>query len=87
MRGRSPRSKKPLRNSRPRSSTAFTSAERARAGAWDRQIEADAASGKLDHLREQAKREIAAGEAVPLDEVLDGPSFRKRFRTFRRVLM
>lgn len=40
------------------------------ADAWDRQIEDDAKSGKLDHLWEQARREIAEGEVVPLDEFL-----------------
>jgi len=30
--------------------------------AWDRQIEADAASGKLDFLFDEAERERAAGQ-------------------------
>lgn len=33
---------------------------------WDRQIEADAKSGKLDKLIAQAKAEIAAGKTRPL---------------------
>ncbi|HEY5891838.1 MAG TPA: hypothetical protein VIT91_01285 [Chthoniobacterales bacterium] len=40
------------------------------ADAWDRQIEEDARSGKLDHLWEEAQREIAEGDVVPLDEFL-----------------
>ena len=37
---------------------------------WDRQIEADLASGKLDHLMAQAEAEIAAKSVRDLDEVL-----------------
>ena len=33
---------------------------------WDRQIEADAASGKLDRLAEQALRDHAEGRTKPL---------------------
>ena len=40
---------------------------------WDKQIEEDSASGKLDFLFDEAKREIAAGQARPLDELLDHP--------------
>ncbi|NEO27113.1 MAG: hypothetical protein F6K03_09515 [Kamptonema sp. SIO4C4] len=37
---------------------------------WERQIEADAASGKLDHLIAQAEADIANNQVKPLDEVL-----------------
>lgn len=37
---------------------------------WDRQIEADLASGKLDCLIAQAEAEIAANDVRDLDEVL-----------------
>ena len=37
---------------------------------WDRQIEADLASGKLDHLMAQAEADIAAKSVRALDEVL-----------------
>lgn len=39
--------------------------------AWDRQIEADAKAGRLDHLWQQALADIEAGHSKPLDEVLD----------------
>jgi hypothetical protein len=39
--------------------------------AWDRQIAADAAAGKLDPLWRQALEDIEAGRAKPLDEVLN----------------
>ena len=38
--------------------------------AWDRQIEADAKAGRLDHLIARAEADIAAGRTKPLDEVL-----------------
>ena len=38
--------------------------------AWDRQIEADAKAGRLDHLWQQALEDIEAGRTKPLDEVL-----------------
>jgi hypothetical protein len=41
------------------------------ADAWDAQIEADAASGRLDFLRGEVEREIAAGTTRPLREILD----------------
>jgi hypothetical protein len=37
---------------------------------WDRQIEADLASGKLDSLIAQAEKGIAANNVRDLDEVL-----------------
>jgi hypothetical protein len=37
---------------------------------WDRQIEADLASGKLDRLIAQAEEDIAADNVRDLDEVL-----------------
>ena len=39
--------------------------------AWDRQIEEDAASGRLDHIISEVATDIAAGRAAPLDELLD----------------
>jgi hypothetical protein len=36
------------------------------ADAWDRQIEADAKAGKLDHLMEEALAEYKAGKTRPL---------------------
>jgi hypothetical protein len=38
--------------------------------AWDRQIEADAKAGRLDHLWQKALEDIEAGRTKPLDEVL-----------------
>ena len=38
--------------------------------AWDRQIEADAKAGRLDHLWGEAMEDIKAGRTTPLDEVL-----------------
>ena len=40
--------------------------------AWDRQIEADAKTGRLDPLWQQALKDIGAGRAKPLDEVING---------------
>lgn len=37
-----------------------------RAEMWDRQIEADSKSGKLDRLFAEAEADIAAGEVSPL---------------------
>ncbi len=37
---------------------------------WDRQIEADLASGKLDRLIAQAQADIANGNVKDLDEVV-----------------
>lgn len=41
-----------------------------REAAWDVQIEADAASGRLDALWAEAEKEIAEGESEPLDAFL-----------------
>jgi hypothetical protein len=38
---------------------------------WDRQIEADANAGRLDHLWQQAVSDIKAGRTKPLDEILN----------------
>ena len=38
--------------------------------AWDRQIETDAKSGRLDALIQRAELDIAANRIKPLDEVL-----------------
>jgi hypothetical protein len=37
---------------------------------WDRQIEADLASGKLDRLIAQAEEDITTGNARDLNEIL-----------------
>ena len=37
---------------------------------WDRQIAADAAAGRLDHLIAEARADIAAGRCRPLDDLL-----------------
>jgi hypothetical protein len=39
--------------------------------AWDRQIEGDVKTGRLDDLIAQAEADIAAGRTKPLDEFLD----------------
>jgi hypothetical protein len=39
--------------------------------AWDRQIEADAKDGRLDHLWQLALEDIEAGRTKPLDEILN----------------
>jgi hypothetical protein len=36
------------------------------AEAWDRQLEADVAAGKLDHVAEQADKDFEAGRCKPL---------------------
>ena len=38
---------------------------------WDKQIEADAAAGRLDHLVQEGETDIAAGRGKPLDEIID----------------
>lgn len=43
------------------------------AAAWDRQIEEDAKSGKLDFLLEELDQDIAAGRTKPLDEICGEP--------------
>ncbi|MGD0815228.1 MAG: hypothetical protein ABSA83_16650 [Verrucomicrobiota bacterium] len=40
--------------------------------AWDRRIEADAKAGRLDPLWQQAVKDIEAGRAKSLDEVING---------------
>jgi hypothetical protein len=40
--------------------------------AWDLQIEGDAKAGRLDPLWQQAVKDIEAGCAKPLDEVING---------------
>ena len=41
--------------------------------AWDKQIEADAKSGRLDQLIQRAKVDIEANRVKPLDEILNNP--------------
>ncbi len=38
---------------------------------WDKQIEADAAAGRLDHLVQEVEADIAAGQVKSLDEIID----------------
>jgi len=38
---------------------------------WDRQIEEDSASGKLDRLLKEVDDDIAKGRTRPTDELLD----------------
>ncbi|MBI3886223.1 MAG: hypothetical protein HY302_10905 [Opitutae bacterium] len=40
---------------------------------WGRQIEQDAAAGKLDKVAEQAQAHYRAGRTKPLDEIIDHP--------------
>jgi len=37
---------------------------------WDRQMEADAAAGRLDHLVAEARSDAAAGRCRPLEDLL-----------------
>ena len=39
---------------------------------WDKQIEEDAASGRLDHLIKEIESVIASGRTKPLNEVING---------------
>lgn len=41
---------------------------------WDRQIERDAASGKLEKVAGKALEHYKAGRLKPLEEVVDNPS-------------
>ncbi len=45
------------------------------AAVWDRQIEADAESGKLDALYARLTQGESVEDRVGLDEVLDDPKF------------
>jgi hypothetical protein len=40
---------------------------------WDKQIEADAAAGRLDYLVQEVEADLAAGRVKPLDEIIDQP--------------
>jgi len=40
---------------------------------WEKQIERDSKSGKLDHLLAELKEDIQAGRVKPLDEVISEP--------------
>ena len=39
---------------------------------WDKQIEEDAAAGRLDHIIAEIESDVAAGRTKPLDEVVNG---------------
>ncbi len=39
---------------------------------WDKQIEEDSASGKLDYLVQEIEDDIADGRTKPLNEVING---------------
>ena len=41
---------------------------------WDKQIEEDSASGRLDHIVQELEQDISAGKVKPLDEVINHPS-------------
>ena len=45
--------------------------EEQRAADWDRQMEEDAASGKLDRLYAELEKENAGQPEIPLDDFLD----------------
>jgi hypothetical protein len=38
---------------------------------WDKQIEVDAAAGRLDHLVQEVEADIADGRVKSLDEIID----------------
>ena len=40
---------------------------------WDKQIDADAAAGKLDRFADKALEDHRAGRVKPLDEIIDQP--------------
>jgi len=40
---------------------------------WEKQIERDSNTGKLDHLLAELKEDIKAGRVKPLDEVINEP--------------
>jgi hypothetical protein len=39
---------------------------------WDKEIERDAKSGRLDHLAHRALADYTAGKTKPLDDIVDG---------------
>jgi hypothetical protein len=39
---------------------------------WDKQLEEDAAAGRLDPIIEEIEGDIAAGRVKPLNEVING---------------
>jgi hypothetical protein len=40
---------------------------------WEKQVERDSNTGKLDHLLSELKDDIKAGRVKPLDEVINEP--------------
>jgi CTP:phosphocholine cytidylyltransferase-like protein len=40
---------------------------------WEKQVERDSNSGKLDHLLAELKEDIRGGRVKPLDEVINEP--------------
>ncbi len=38
---------------------------------WDKQIEGDAAAGRLDDVVQEVEADIAAGRVKPLNEIID----------------
>jgi hypothetical protein len=38
---------------------------------WDKQIAADAAAGRLEHLVQEVEADIVNGRVKPLDEIID----------------
>ena len=39
---------------------------------WDKQMEEDTATGRLDHLVQEIEADIASGNVKPLNEVING---------------
>ena len=40
---------------------------------WDKEIEADAGAGRLDHLLSEVESDIAEGRVKSLNEIIDNP--------------
>ena len=40
---------------------------------WDKEIEADAAAGRLNHIIQEVEADITNGRVKPLDEIIDHP--------------
>lgn len=53
--------------------------ETVRADAWDRQMEEDAASSKLDRFFAELEKENAGQPTIPLDDFLDQSELPKTF--------
>ena len=40
---------------------------------WERKLEEDSTSGRLNHIVQEIEKDIAAGRVKPLDEVINHP--------------